>query len=128
MSIDYESHRIYEAHSSFSVQEHRFWNDNLQNGTGFKIQFNYAVEVTQIVAVWATQTNMVLSAELPSGISYTITTYGDVTSFTLNHLGTDSNDFVFWTKLPKGSFLRLGVDSAESAAGKIDVSVIAKPV
>ena len=128
MSIDYDSQRIYEANSSSSVKEHRFWKENFDNGTGIKILFNYSAQVSQIIATWETSTDMVLSVQLPSGVAYTIAEYSAVTSFVVNHQGSGANSFVYWTKLPRGSFLRLGVDSADSAPGDLDVSVIANPV
>lgn len=128
MSIDYEYTRLLEARSNGNVQEHYFQYDNFDNGTGINVLFYYPALVSQIISSWENSTTMVLSIRLPSGVEYTVKSYSSVASFVLNHKGTGSNDFISWMKLPVGSRLRLGVDSANTAPGDLTLSIVAKPI
>ena len=119
--------QTFESDAYGGVQEQFFrYKESISVGDGIEILFKSPLVLTQVVALWTTTSTITLSVLLPSGMSYDIKAYGTVASFTLNHLNGTPPPPLFWSKLPAGSRLRLGVSDA--GITNLNVSLITHPL
>ena len=119
--------QTFESEAFGGVQEQLFrYSESISSGNGIEILYKFPVVLTQVVALWATESTVTLSVQLPSGMTYDIKAYSSVEAFTLNHLGSGAPDYLFWSKLPAGSRVRFGVSVASIT--DLHVSLVTHPL
>lgn len=125
MTINYLE-PVYEIQRKGALSENYFSVANFDDGTGVQFQFLFSSLISQIVASWENSTTISVSVRLPSGLQYTVISLSGVSSFVLNHLNTQ--EFMYWMRLPEGSRICFGVDSTHSAPGDFNVSFISREI
>lgn len=125
MTINYLE-PVYEIQRKGALSENYFSVANFDDGTGVQFQFLFSSLISQIVASWENSTTISVSVRLPSGLQYTVISLSSVSSFVLNHLNTQ--EFMYWMRLPEGSRICFGVDSIHSAPGDFNVSFISREI
>lgn len=122
--------RVYEVEPFTGLQEIQLRGNEdfvVQSGNneGIEVLFHQAVHLTQWVAKTSNSTQLILSVQQPSGVSYAIRSFSSATHFVLNSLDTE-NPF-FWAKLPAESRLRIYGNTTDPS-GPFVLSVVVQSI
>ena len=112
-----ETFHVYPRSQTFE----EYFQMTLSGGQGFRVLLHAPLCLRQIVAKRATENNIQIDVELPSGVSYTFAHAETTTEYILN----TADGGTTWHPLAKGSFLLFSYNG--STIGLVEVALTLRP-